>query len=96
MGVCPLPPGVQAEKDTDFTEDCDLGRRLSKEQCEKHHCTYQPGHKTATCWGPWGRLEVCEGGVDEASCRAIPRCFWNPWTVWLPGNCVRDREPPIE
>ncbi len=37
------PLRAQAEKDSDFTEDCDLGRRLNREDCERHHCTWQPG-----------------------------------------------------
>ncbi len=85
---------LQEEKYADETEDCDLGRRLDKAACEKHHCTWQPGHKTATCWGPRGRLEDC-GATDEASCLAIPRCFWNPWTVWLETPCMRDKEAPL-
>jgi hypothetical protein len=72
MCLCITLSIAQSEKYADDTEDCDLGRRLNEEDCRKHHCTWQPGHKTATCWGPRGRLEDC-GATDEQSCRAIPR-----------------------
>lgn len=83
-----------AEKASDDFQDCDLGRRFSKEACENHHCLWQPGHPAGSCVGKNGRLEEC-GATTQAECLQIERCFWNDWTVWLPASCMRDVEAPI-